>query len=90
MTKASVVIKTVQGLSPLAALQLLSAAADRLQSRPTRGQSMSTWLRPLLLHHASYLMNAPGGCSLQPGHALDSCGCGVNAAAPASDGLAPR
>ena len=69
VTKASVVTKTVQGLAPAAALQLLSASADRLQSKPTRGQSMYTWLRPLLLHHAAYLMSAPGVFCSQ-GHCL--------------------
>ena len=62
VTKASVVNKTVQGLAPAHALQMLSTLADRLQSRPVRSQGLHTWLRSLLLYHASYFTAAPGGC----------------------------
>ena len=60
VTKATVVMKTVRTLAPAAVLQLLSAVTERLQSQPVRSQGLHTWLRPLLLHHASYLMAAPG------------------------------
>ena len=60
VTKAAVVTKTVRAMAPDEVLQLLSALTDRLQSRPVRSQGLHTWLRPLLLHHASYLTAAPG------------------------------
>ncbi|KAK9788309.1 hypothetical protein WJX73_010702 [Symbiochloris irregularis] len=57
---ASIVSNTVRGLGPQDASLLLRTAVDRLQSRPARGRQLATWLRPLLLHHAGYLMAGPG------------------------------
>ena len=64
MGNASVVGKTIRGLAPSDAALLLSAAVQRLQSRPARGRQLSAWLRPLLLHHAGFLMAAPGARGL--------------------------
>lgn len=55
-----VVTNTVRRLLPADAAAFLRAAVARLVSRPQRGRQLTTWVRAVLSHHASYLMAAPG------------------------------
>lgn len=55
-----IITNTVRRLLPIDAAAFLRAAVERLQSKPSRGAQLATWIRAVLLHHTAYLMAAPG------------------------------
>lgn len=58
-----IIQNTVRRLLPADAAAFLKAAIERLQTKPSRGSQLSTWIRAVLTCHAGYLMAAP---ALQP------------------------
>lgn len=60
MQDHTVIRSTVSRIPAAAAVQLLRQCISKLHSKPNRGQSLITWIRPLLTYHTSYLMTVPG------------------------------
>eukprot|EP00899_Mesostigma_viride_P025288 jgi/Mesvir1/5944/Mv00707-RA.2 len=54
-----VIANTVKKLRPSDAALFLKSVVDKFSSRSGRGADLSRWLRAVLLHHASFLMQAP-------------------------------
>lgn len=55
-----IITKTVRRLAPADAAAFLQAAVQRLQSAPTRGDQLATWIRAVLLYHTAYLSGVSG------------------------------
>ena len=55
-----IITKTVRRLSPMDAAAFLQAAVQRLQSAPSRGEQLATWIRAVLLYHTAYLSGVAG------------------------------
>jgi U3 small nucleolar RNA-associated protein 5 len=51
------VSNTVARLQPAVAVRLLTAALDRMRTKPARGEQLARWMRTVMLHHAV------GGCT---------------------------
>ena len=61
--QVKVVDTTVRRLLPGDAAALLREVVGRLVARPARGAQLIRWTRAVLVHHAGYLMAAPGARS---------------------------
>lgn len=59
-----VIVSSVKRLVPMDAALLLKAAVERLQTKPSRGQQLASWIQAVLLHHTAYLMSAPAAAPL--------------------------
>ena len=49
----------VQRLPSTFVLPFLKSVIDKFQSKPSRGLTLITWIRALLIQHTSYLMTVP-------------------------------
>lgn len=58
-SEPTVIASSVARLPPPSVLPLLSRLVAKLQAKPTRGLTLSAWLRPLLSTHAGYLLGLP-------------------------------
>jgi len=46
-------------LAPAVAVRLLTAALDRMRSKPARGEQLAKWMRQVMLHHAGREVSIP-------------------------------